>query len=66
MSHKSDAHIKPYRAITREMKRVSEHLEESPVLLARPHPPKSWDTLRPEGIPTRGSKGGRGGDPGRE
>ena len=41
----------------REVKRVSECLEESPVLLALPLPPKSWDALRPKGVSTREGKG---------
>jgi len=46
-----------------EVKRVSEYLEESPVLLARPPRPKSWDVLRSEGFPPKGVRG-RGGIPG--
>jgi len=32
-----------------ELGRVSEYLEESPRLLARPFPPKSWDVSRRAG-----------------
>ena len=41
-----------------ERGRVSEYLEESPHLLARPSPPKSWDVSRREGVSgRRGIKG---------
>jgi len=36
-----------------ERGRVSEYLEESPRLLARPFPPKSWDVSRQAGVSSR-------------
>jgi len=36
-----------------ERGRVSEYLEESPRLLARPLPPKSWDVSRRAGVSSR-------------
>jgi hypothetical protein len=43
--------------------RVSESLQESPRLLARPSPPKSWDVSRRAGCPAGGGIGGEGGHP---
>jgi len=41
-------------------KRVSEHLEESPFLPARPSKPKSCDVLRVEAVPSKGCRGETG------
>jgi hypothetical protein len=42
---------------------ISEHMEESPRLLARPSTPKSWDVSRREGVSSRRGIGGEGGHP---
>lgn len=38
---------------------VSEYLEESPLWLARPLRTKSWDVLKPKGVPKQGVEGMR-------